>query len=251
MSIAAKLRKGQGPFWGTVKWAARQVLHFHLPVAGPTRPLFRLLYLVHVAGREGLAWLLRFVWYEPLFRSQCAAVGADLEMERLPYLAGKGRIVLGDRVRLSGKPAFGFSNAAHADPELVVGDGTFIGHDCGFHVAGSVRIGKNCLIAQAVRFYDFDGHPLDAAKRRAHVPPAPEEVRPVVVGDDVWIGTTAVVLKGVTIGDRSVVAAGAVVSRDVPPDVVVAGNPARIVKHLAPAAEVAAAPSGNGQEVPA
>ncbi len=57
----------------------------------------------------------------------------------------------------------------------------------------------------------------------------------VHIGDDVWIGQGAIVLKGVTIGHRSVVGAGAVVTKDVPADVVVAGNPARIVKHLAPA----------------
>jgi maltose O-acetyltransferase len=57
-------------------------------------------------------------------------------------------------------------------------------------------------------------------------------VRPVRIGDDVWIGTGAVILKGVTIGARAIVGAGAVVNRDVPPDVIVAGNPARVVKNL-------------------
>jgi maltose O-acetyltransferase len=53
-----------------------------------------------------------------------------------------------------------------------------------------------------------------------------------VIEDDVWIGANAIILKGVTIGARSIVGAGAVVSRDVPPDCVVAGNPARVVKEL-------------------
>jgi maltose O-acetyltransferase len=53
-----------------------------------------------------------------------------------------------------------------------------------------------------------------------------------VIGDDVWVGNGAMILKGVTIGDRAVVAARAVVTKDVPPDTVVAGNPARVVKTL-------------------
>ena len=71
---------------------------------------------------------------------------------------------------------------------------------------------------------------LDAVARRGK-----ETARPIVIGDDVWIGGGGIVLAGVTIGDRSVIGAGAVVTRDVPSDVVVVGNPARIVRRLTPA----------------
>ncbi|MNU27070.1 putative acetyltransferase [compost metagenome] len=71
-------------------------------------------------------------------------------------------------------------------------------------------------------------HPLDAAERRSGV----ESARPICIGNDVWIGGGAVVLAGVTVGDRSVIGAGSVVTKDVPADVVVAGNPARIIKRL-------------------
>jgi len=88
------------------------------------------------------------------------------------------------------------------------------------------------LLATGVRVFDFDGHPLDAERRRRYEPTPAEGIRPVIIGDDVWIGTGAIILKGVTIGDRAIVGAGAVVAKDVPADVVVAGNPARLVKHL-------------------
>jgi acetyltransferase-like isoleucine patch superfamily enzyme len=227
-----KIRRGQGPFWGTVKGLVKKVLHFHIPVFWLTRPLFRALYLVHVLGREGLGMALRFFWYEPLFRSQCARVGQRFRLEKLPYLTGKGRIVIGDAVRLSGKSSFGFSNRAHAEPLLEIGDGTFIGHGCSFSIGDSVRIGRHCLLAAGVGVLDLDGHPLDAEQRRAHQPTPADAIKPVVIGDDVWVGTDALIMKGVTIGDRSVVAARSVVTKDVPPDVVVAGTPARIVKRL-------------------
>jgi acetyltransferase-like isoleucine patch superfamily enzyme len=153
-------------------------------------------------------------------------------MELLPYLSGRGRIVIGNAVRLSGKPSIAFSNRLNAQPQFQIGDGTFIGHGCHFGIAESIQIGRNCLLAGGVSVRDLDGHPVDAERRRAGEPTPPAGVRPVVIEDDVWIGATAIILKGVTIGARSIVGAGAVVSRYVPPDCVVAGNPARIVKGL-------------------
>jgi acetyltransferase-like isoleucine patch superfamily enzyme len=232
MSLTTKIRRGEGPFWGALKKAARAALRFHIPVVSPTRPLYRLLYNLHVVLRESFIWALRFFWYEPLFRSQCVSVGQGFQMEKLPYLTGKGRIMIGERVRFSGKPSIGFSSRVSDAPELIVGDGTFIGHNCTFHVARSVTIGKNCLLAGGVKVHDFDGHPVDAARRRANEPFPPENSKAVNIGDDVWVGTGALILKGVTVGSRSIVGAGAVVTKDVPADVIVAGNPARVVKHL-------------------
>lgn len=228
-SLIAKVRRGEGPFWGAAKGAARAALAFHIPVNAATRPAFGLLYNAHVAGREWLAWALRFFWYEPLFRSRCASVGAGFRMERLPYLAGRGRIEIGARAWLSGKSTIEFSNVHHDEPELVLGEGAFVGHGCVFHVGESVRVGDRTMLAGGVMVFDLDGHPLDAERRRAGEPTPRSGVAPVVIGDDVWIGTGALVLKGVTVGDRAVVAARSVVMGDVPAGAVVAGYPARRV----------------------
>lgn len=231
MSWTTKLRRGEGPFWGRLKRAARAVLSFHIPVNGVTRPLFRLLYAVHVGIREGWIWARRFFWNEPLFRSQCEAVGPGLQMEELPYIQGHGRIALGRGVRLSGKSsiAFGRQGPNGRLPELEIGDDTFVGHTCAFSVGRSVRIGNHCLLAGGVQVFDMDGHPVDADERRVGKPTPPETIAPVVIGDDVWIGTGAVILKGVRIGDRAIVGARSVVTKDVPADTIVAGNPARVV----------------------
>jgi acetyltransferase-like isoleucine patch superfamily enzyme len=233
MSIVLKIRRGDGAFWGALKRIARAIQAFHLPVGPATRPLFSLLYRLHVTARECLIWTFRFFWYEPLFRSQCAEVGTSFQMEQLPYLTGQGRIVIGDGVRISGQPAIRFSNRLRLNPELIVGDGTFIGHECVFHIASAIRIGKHCLLARGVKVYDVNAHPIDAARRRIEESFPPENTQPVIIEDDVWVGTQTMILKGVTIGARSIVGAGSIVTADVPPDVVVAGNPARIVKHLA------------------
>jgi len=106
-----------------------------------------------------------------------------------------------------------------------------------------IEIGKHCLVSWNVGIADSDFHPIDAAQRRIDTlalapfysdrPPRPElKTAPVIIEDNVWIGMNAIILKGVTIGENSVVAAGAVVSKSVPANVVVAGNPAVIVKQL-------------------
>src|SRR5205814_9956626 len=97
-------------------------------------------------------------------------------------------------------------------------------------IARSSRIGRHCLIAAGVSIADYAGHPLDADARRRGLTSPLEAVRPVEIGDDVWIGSGAAILKGVSIGDRAVIGAHAVVTRDVPSDSVVAGNPARTVR---------------------
>ncbi len=106
-----------------------------------------------------------------------------------------------------------------------------------------IEIGSHCLVSWNVGIADSDFHPIDAAQRRLDTmalapfyrnrPPRPPlRTAPVIIKDNVWIGMNAVILKGITIGENSVIAAGAVVSNDVPMNVVVAGNPAVIVKHL-------------------
>jgi maltose O-acetyltransferase len=108
-----------------------------------------------------------------------------------------------------------------------LGRHVFINYQCVFLDCARIEIGNDVQIGPAVQFYTAQ-HPLDPAVRRSGT----ESASPIRVGNDVWIGGAAVVLPGVTIGDRSVVGAGTVVVRDVPPDTVVVGNPARVVRTL-------------------
>lgn len=177
--------------------------------------------------------MLRFFYFEPLFRSQCQAVGKNLWMEKLPYIVNSGVIKIGHHVRLSGKPSFGFSTRLFPSPSITIGDNTFIGHGTSISAGKAISIGNNCFISGGVRISDNDGHPLNYVDRMNHLPPRKEDVKEVRIGDHVWIGSHAAILKGVTIGDRSIVGACSVVTKDVPPDMIVAGNPARIIKTLA------------------
>lgn len=94
-----------------------------------------------------------------------------------------------------------------------------------------ISIGDRVLLGADCAIYDTDFHPLDAQARLVN-DLSKVGVKPVVVGSDVWIGARAIVLKGVTIGDGAIIAAGAVVTRDVPPGAIVAGVPAKVVRQL-------------------
>jgi len=93
--------------------------------------------------------------------------------------------------------------------------------------SGRITIGDNVLIGPGARLYT-PNHPLDVDLRREGW----EIGLPITIEDDAWLGGSVTICPGVTIGARSVVGAGSVVTKDVPPDVVVAGNPARVVKEL-------------------
>lgn len=102
---------------------------------------------------------------------------------------------------------------------LTVGSG-FINSDCKIRCHHSITIGDNCAISHDFTVMDSNAHMLDGEKRVAEV----------IIGNHVWIGTRVTVLPGVHIGDGAVIAAGAVVTKDVPKNCLVAGVPARLVR---------------------
>jgi maltose O-acetyltransferase len=98
----------------------------------------------------------------------------------------------------------------------------FVNFDCVFLDCAPITLGDEVLIAPGVHLYTAT-HPMDHDTRAKNL----EFAKPITIGHRVWIGGRAIILPGVTIGDRAVIAAGAVVSRDVPADTVVRGVPAR------------------------
>lgn len=108
-----------------------------------------------------------------------------------------------------------------------VGENFYANFDCVILDVCRVEIGRNCQIGPGVHIYTAT-HPLAAVERIE----GPEYGKPITVGDNVWNGGRAVLNPGVTVGDNAVIAAGAVVTEDVPDDIVVQDNPATVVKQL-------------------
>ena len=108
---------------------------------------------------------------------------------------------------------------------IQIGKNVFVNHACTFLDMGGITVEDDVLIGPKVNLIT-ESHPLDPANRKAVAS------RPIVVKRNAWIGAAATILPGVTIGENSVVAAGAVVTSDVPPNTVVGGVPAKVIKSI-------------------
>ena len=166
-------------------------------------------------------------------RRHGVAVGArPYTAGRLPVVdrRGGGVIRIGDRPIFRGAETRALLRADDGGV-LTIGDEPLVNSGASIHAARSVTIGRDLKMAALASIADTNAHEV--------VPGEGVRTAPVVIGDDVWLGRAAIVLPGVTIGDGAVVAAGAVVTRDVPARTVVAGNPARPLRSWEGAAGVA------------
>jgi acetyltransferase-like isoleucine patch superfamily enzyme len=176
--------------------------------------------------------LKRLLYYEPLMKSRCMSVGKNLTLlQALPLITGNLRIYIGDDDTIDGTNTFA-ANRVYDAPELRIGNRSFIGWHVTISVGQSVVIGEHCLIGANVLIADNDMHPLSAEARRRNETVSKDAIKPVHIGDDVWVGSGCHILKGVKIGNGSVVGAGSVVVGDVPANCIAAGNPARVVKQM-------------------
>lgn len=109
---------------------------------------------------------------------------------------------------------------------IVIGEGSYIN---GVNICAkkSIIIGKRCHFASGVQIIDYNGHLIYSFDRLER-----DEAKPVIIGNNVWVGLNSIILKGTEIGDNSIVAAGSVVKGQFPPYSLIAGNPAKIIKIL-------------------
>lgn len=166
--------------------------------------------------------------YEPMLRARCHSVGEGLSLSALPYIRGKVKITIGDNCGFS---YFSVRSGRFLDePELIIGNDTGFSHGVSLVVNKRIRIGNNVGVAGRCWLSDSDGHPGDPERRRRGENLTASEIKELTIEDYVWIGHGSHILKGVTIGEGAVVAAGSTVTTDVPPGSLAMGVPARIVK---------------------
>lgn len=238
MSLYRTLALSNHPLARALRSFRRKVFQFGIPA--PRVLFLPVLYLV-LGIKETWYFLYRVFLCEPLFKMYCRTYGRNLHTG--PFLHevwGKGDIDVGDNVLIDGKCLFMFAVRFAERPFFKIGDNSGIGHNCNFFVGKGITIGKHCRMGINITMLDSPGHPLDPVRRMAGEAPDVENVRPITIGDNVWLGSGSVIFPGVTIGDNSVVSLGSVVMSDVSANVVVAGNPARKIMSLAEKAEKAA-----------
>ena len=171
-----------------------------------------------------------------LFRSH-ATVGEGLDLAATACCKADrpGNIVIGDHCRIYG------TLESQSDGKIQIGDHTCIYRHTIVGSVNAITIGRCVVISNHVHIYDNNNHPTSPQIRHQMCMEGFDgdawkwhhaQAAPIVIEDDVWIGEYAAIMKGVTIGKGAIVAAHAVVTRDVPAYTIVAGNPARVVKEL-------------------
>ena len=174
-----------------------------------------------------MRWLISNFWHVPLFKTRCEKVGKRLKLpDGIPYLVGSHlRVRLGDNVMIS-RTTIGASKVFD-DPMLEIGNNSGVGYGTVISVTKRISIGDNVMIGTNCMIMDSDDHPINPALRLQRAPVKEEDVKPVTIGNNVWIGSYCAILKGVTVGENSIIGAHSVILRDVLPNCIYAGNPAR------------------------
>ena len=159
-------------------------------------------------------WLLR----------NAGLVGTDVYVEpNVQLLRHPEKVFLGDKVMLKEGVKI---CPTHPEATIKIGDWTTIGYNVTIFSKSDISIGNDCLIAPFCYFVDSDhGIELGSLIREQSMVSAP-----IVIGNDVWLGTGAVVMQGVNIGDGAVVAAGSLVTKDIPPNTIYGGVPAKFIQ---------------------
>ena len=193
------------------------------------RFISRMLYRERMFRKHAWPFLKAKLYYENMMRFRCNSVGDNFVLYgEIPWITGSGNITIGDNVVMQGKITLFTGGHIFEEPEIIIGDGSDIGFMVQIRSAQKVVIGKNCMIAGYVIISDNDGHPIEINRRRNHDKVTPEETAPVIIEDDVWIGEHSIIMKGVTIGKGSIITAGSVVTKSIPPMKIVMGNPGRV-----------------------
>lgn len=214
--------------------AEAELLEQAVQATGPRRSLpRRVLGRVARAALEDLAQRPRIYKYRVL--STCPRLsGTPIRLQPVLFV-GSGEVVLGEGVQFGWRtsPLFytGYCHVEASRPHarIEVGDRTEFNNNLMIKSEGAgIRIGCEGLFGAHIQIFDSNFHDLDPRRRRD----GEQRMAPVEIGDNVFVGMSVTILKGVTIGSDSVIGAGAVVSSSIPSGVIAAGNPARVIREL-------------------
>jgi len=209
--------------------AYMKLRHADMPVIFPIHQILRLVREIWLGGMD---WILSFFINQPIFKLYCKKYGKGIRLYGgIPEILGDLHMYIGNNVSMHGKSTFSAGRVFKA-PMLIIGDNSYLGYGLDIMLADKVVIGNNVMIANDVRIIGYDAHPIDPLKRVEGEAADQSGSGVIEIKDNVWVGLNSIILKGVIIGEDSVVAAGSVVTKDVEPRSVVAGNPAKVVKKI-------------------
>jgi acetyltransferase-like isoleucine patch superfamily enzyme len=227
------MKRRETPFYSKLYYMLKRISRIEFPYLKPVHSFF---YCERELRTIFTRWVGLKLYYEPLFKSQCVRVGSNFRIVRgniqgIPYISGKPHIEIGNDVTLHSVITFS-ANKVIDDPRIIIGNNTYIGSRVSLNVAKEISIGNNCYLADNIIIRDNDGHPTDPQKRYENRAVNISDIKPVRIGNHVWIGSGSIILNGVEVCDCAIIGAGSVVTKTVPPLTVVGGNPAKVIKGI-------------------
>lgn len=197
--------------------------------------LYRPVSLIHKMTRTFISETLRILYWTPQFKSVTHGSAKRLNLYGgLPFISGPLTLTCGDDCRISGATTFSARPSRTLKPTLKIGNNVGIGWQT------TIAVGKNVILEDHVRMggrnflAGYPGHPLDAEARAKGLPDTEDQVGDIIIKKHAWIGTGSMIMAGVSIGEGTIVAAGSVVTKSLPPYVLAGGNPAKIIRSLLP-----------------
>ena len=133
------------------------------------------------------------------------------------------QLSIGQNCTFENNLVFKYDSIWRKGPNIIIGDNVFIGRNTEFNISERISIGNDCLIASNCKFIDHD-HGFSHVNKPIRI--QEPKISPIIIEDNVWIGTSCIILKGVTIGSGSIIGAGSLVNRNVPPNEIWCGSPA-------------------------
>lgn len=195
--------------------------------------IFKLTYLLHCLIKQTLSDVLRILYYTPVFKSRLENKPKALYLYGgLPVVIGSLEITMGNNVRLAAMTTISGRAVGSYIPQLTIGNNVGIAWRTSISVGRNIVIGDNVRIAGDCYLAGYPGHPINAEQRALGKPDEETQIADIVLEPDVWLATGVKVMPGVTIGRGTIVAAGSVVTKDLPSYVLAGGSPARIIKSI-------------------
>lgn len=201
----------------------------------PSIPVFHsVLYRVHLLSSHLLQEMTRRLYWTPMFKSRIQGGKKLYLYSGMPLLIQPLKIQMGENCRVSGISTLCGRWSSTDTPELIVGDNVDIGWQTTIAVASKIILEDNVRMAGRVFLAGYPGHPVNPEARANGAPDLESQIGMIHLQKNVWLGTGVTVLPNVTIGENSIVGTGSVVTHNIPPNVIAAGNPAKMLRRLTP-----------------
>ncbi len=193
----------------------------------------KMLYGTHQLVNTFISNMMRIFYWTPLFASMCSNKPKRLYLySGMPQLLGNLDLSIGNNTRISGLTTFTGRTASPTTPQLNIGSNVDISWQTTIAVGTEIIIGDNTRIAGRCFLAGYPGHPLDPHDRANGKPDTDEQAGPIILKKNVWLASGVSVMPGVTIGENTIVAAGSVVTKSLPANVLAGGVPAKVIRAL-------------------